>query len=203
MPKDTLRRKIRERRAALTPVEVAERSRAAIMHLQACPPVQRARQLACFMALPHEVQTQNFVADCMAEGRRVCVPRQAGSGYAWSWISATTQWQPGALGIAEPAETAPVEVDGLDVVIVPAVAVDTTGNRLGHGGGHYDRLLADFAGPRIGLIFDFQRVPTVPAAAHDIPLTAVVTESGYFPLQDTLSKQQPKKENGAPVNGGP
>lgn len=194
--KTALREWIREQRAALTTEAITARSRAAIAHLQTCPLLQGARHLACFMALPQEVQTQGFVARCIAEGRRVCVPCQAadGPGYDWGWITAATRWRFGALGIAEPDYIDPVEdIRCLDLAIVPALAVDPAGNRLGHGGGHYDRLLSGFTGPRIGLILNFQRVQAVPALAHDIPLTAVVTEAGYFPAESSFSKQEKLK----------
>ena len=194
--KADLRIAIRQRRAALTPAEVTVRSRQAIAHLRTCAPVKSARQLACFMALPHEVQTQDFVAACVAEGRQVCVPCQAGpgQGYVWTWITTATLWRQGTMGIAEPVNIQPVDSAGLEVVIVPAVAVDAAGNRLGHGGGHYDRLLAHYTGPRVGLIFEYQRVPQIPAMPHDVPLTGIVTESGYFTFEPDFPKQ-PKQEN--------
>ncbi len=175
------RKDVLAQRAAMTPTERARCSAAAGQHLWACAPVRTAQRLAAFMARPDEVQTTDFIARCHAAGRQVCVPRRTPAGtYAFAWITPATRWQAGTWGIIEPVEeTAPVEPLTLDVIIVPAVAVDAAGHRLGHGGGYYDRLLADYGGPRVALVFDCQRVATLPVEAHDQPLTGMVTESGY------------------------
>ena len=85
--------------------------------------------------------------------------------------------------IAEPLGGAPIRPQALAVVLMPLVGFDDSGNRLGNGAGFYDRLLAGRLGKRgapvlVGLAFECQRCPKLPAAPHDVPLDAVVTEHG-------------------------
>lgn len=96
--------------------------------------------------------------------------------------------QPGAYGISTPAADAlilhPAEVD---LVLVPAVACDAQGYRLGYGGGFYDRLFSDPAWtniPTIGMVFEFARLPQLPVEPWDCPLQAVCTEAGLFTVGD-------------------
>ena len=85
---------------------------------------------------------------------------------------------PGPFGIAEPRPSCPtVAPAALDVILVPGVAFDRAGGRLGYGGGFYDRFLAACTGPRLGLAFALQLVACVPREAHDLPLAVLVTEA--------------------------
>jgi len=90
---------------------------------------------------------------------------------------------PGAFGILEPTSGQSVEASELDLVLVPARAFDRkNGNRLGRGKGYYDRLLERLS-PRAfkcGIAFDCQILPTLPISPHDVPVDAVVTESGIL-----------------------
>jgi 5-formyltetrahydrofolate cyclo-ligase len=89
---------------------------------------------------------------------------------------------PGWRGVREPRVSGrrPARPDRVDAALVPLVAFDAAGHRLGHGGGHFDRLLARLAPgvPRIGVAFAVQQIPSVPSEAHDVPLDMVVTEAG-------------------------
>jgi 5-formyltetrahydrofolate cyclo-ligase len=88
----------------------------------------------------------------------------------------------GAYGILEPLpELPPIEPDNVDLMLVPAVAIDRSGYRLGYGGGYYDRLRADPLWrkmPTIGIVFDFAYVETLPIEAWDLPIDNVCTELG-------------------------
>lgn len=83
---------------------------------------------------------------------------------------------PNRWGIPEPVETSPVSPEALDVVLVPALGADRTGHRIGHGSGYYDAFLSGLDVPTIGLVYEACCVASVPAAAHDVPLTTIVTE---------------------------
>jgi 5-formyltetrahydrofolate cyclo-ligase len=103
-------------------------------------------------------------------------------------------WQPleplqtGAYGILEPDRDAPVLApDKVDLMLVPAVAIDRQGYRLGYGGGYYDRLRAHPSWrniPTIGITFDFAYVESLPIDPWDLPLDAICTESGYTTCDD-------------------
>ena len=118
-------------------------------------------------------------------------PRCVGKTLYWHrWEpQASMPLQAGAYGIPEPHPDSPVlEPEQVDLLLVPAIACDTRGYRLGYGGGFYDRLLAApswAAIPTIGIVFDSAYLPTLPNDNWDRPLTAVCTERGLF-----FSKQQ-------------
>ena len=88
----------------------------------------------------------------------------------------TIQWTRGPLAVFEPAGD-PVSLDEIDTLVVPALAVDLEGRRLGRGRGHYDATLAAFRGRSIALVFESQLVPEVPVGEHDRPIDAVCTEA--------------------------
>ena len=83
------------------------------------------------------------------------------------------------LGILEPRTFAPADAPA-DIAIVPGVAFDAQGHRLGHGKGYYDEMLRSFAGLKIALAFNCQMLPTVPATDHDVPMDVVVTETTVY-----------------------
>lgn len=176
--KDDIRHAIRVRRAALTLEEIAIRSKAAIAKLEELDLLRSAKSFACYLSKPFEVQTQRFIEMCTTADQRVCVPRHIDDevGYAWSWVEPGGAWRDGPWRIAEPAHFQPVDPAELDLAIVPAVALDAAGNRLGHGGGNYDRLLRPVDAPHVGLVFDFQVVDAVPTESHDVPVNLIVTD---------------------------
>lgn len=94
---------------------------------------------------------------------------------------------PGYRGIPEPrSHCALIAADAIDWVLVPGVAFDRTGRRLGYGGGYYDRLLPQLRSdvPRIAGAYEMQRVDRVPAAPHDVPVQALITENGTFAMPE-------------------
>lgn len=89
----------------------------------------------------------------------------------------TTEFKKGRFGILEPAIPVFATEDDLDLIIVPGVAFDCAGRRIGRGGGFYDRLLPQYRAPRGGLCFDFQCFKTIPDETHDIRMNFLVTET--------------------------
>ncbi len=177
--KAEIRAKMRVRRSALTLDEIATRSKAAIEQLETLDILKSSTKMACYLSKPFEVQTQRFIESCVKAGKKVCVPRHIDDelSYAWSWTDPSGAWRDGPWHIAEPAQFNPVDPAELELAIVPAVAVDGQGNRLGHGGGNFDRLLRPVRAPHVGLVFDFQVVDEVPSESHDVPVEWIVTET--------------------------
>ncbi|MCF7838985.1 MAG: 5-formyltetrahydrofolate cyclo-ligase [Candidatus Marinimicrobia bacterium] len=174
-----IRASIAARRRQLDPAWVAAVGAALQGHALAWPPLAAARCVGLYLAQAHEAPTAEIAAGLAANKAVLCVPRWRAAARAYEWA----RWRPGAAlragpaAIAEPARRAPPAVPP-DVVFVPVVAVDRAGHRLGHGAGHYDRLLADSRAVHVALAFAFQVVPELPAAPWDVPMHWLVTEDG-------------------------
>ena len=100
-------------------------------------------------------------------GKKIILPRVSGSTVSLHFVGRACELAPGSFGISEPPAHAPLAMAKADIILVPGLAFDRSGMRLGRGGGYYDRLLADFEGLRVGVCFEelvFDRIPVEP---HD------------------------------------
>ncbi len=150
-------------------------SEAACARLGEWPALAGAKRVAVYAAVAGEIDPEPFASRIRAAGGIVCYPRVGGD--ACLSFHESTALRPGPLGIPEPAEDAPqVPIESLDLVVVPGVAFDAAGRRLGQGKGYYDRSLPQARGTTVGLAYDFQVVPEVPHAATDFVLDLVVTD---------------------------
>ncbi len=186
MTKEDMRRAIQIERLRRAPGWIDEHSRKAVNHLCRLDVLHSAKAVSGYVATRSEVQIQSFLERCLNEERRVCVPRhRAGTrAYEWSWVAAGDAWHNGPWSIPEPTRFQPVEPAEIEVAIVPAVAVDRKGRRLGHGGGNFDRLMRELTCPRVAVVFEFQILDEIPTEAHDVPVDFIVTETGAYPAGD-------------------
>ena len=131
------------------------------------------------MAIGGGVSLQTLFSGCWKLDKRTCIPvfNEETKHYEMAEIIEDTPCRIGHYGIREPLSPAFVAMNEIDLVAVPGVAFDPNGNRLGRGGGYYDRLLEGFCGHATGIAFDFQLLPRVPADAHDQPVGCIVTET--------------------------
>lgn len=191
MPPDKagLRAEMRLRRAALRAAQVRRDSAAAQARLAQLPEWTAAGAVCCYLAAPGEIQTGWLLDDCRRQGRRICVPAfcRRRREYFPAWLLPDAALAPGYGGIAEPCDPQWVAAgERVDLAVVPGLAFDPAGTRLGHGGGHYDRLLALSAlrgAFKAGLAFEMQVVKKLPGCPWDIPMDAVVTELGVYRKQ--------------------
>lgn len=183
-----LRREMRAVRAALPAADRIEAALAVAHHLVTSELFRRAWRIAAYVAVNAELDPGPSVAAARELGRRIhlpILPVLPGGGLRFALATAGGALRPNRHGIPEPAPTALVRPPFLDLVLVPLVAFDDAGNRLGMGAGHYDRTFGfrhhrhHWRGPRlVGLAYDCQRVEHLEPAPWDVPLDAVVTESG-------------------------
>ena len=164
----------------------------AVDHLLASPSWASARGIALFVGVRHEVDTWPLIERAWSEHKVVFLPRVDGaSGEAGHMemhrVETRESLRPGPFGLLEPSESAPrglTQVKGQICIIVPGLAFCESGDRLGQGGGFYDRFLAglsEHAGPRetLGLGYEWQVLDSLPSAEHDRRLDALVTERGF------------------------
>ncbi len=142
---------------------------------------RRAKTICCYVSLPYEVQTWRMIETMLKQGKRVVVPKVArGKRLRLSELrTPRTDLVRGAFGVWEPHPRAlrPVRLAEVDLVLVPGLAFDRRGRRLGRGHGYYDRFLARLprSTPTVGLAYRFQLLDRLPTAAHDHAVKAVLT----------------------------
>ncbi|MFP4360361.1 MAG: 5-formyltetrahydrofolate cyclo-ligase [Alphaproteobacteria bacterium] len=179
--KRELRRRARAVRAAVpAPLRQAAGARLRV-HLTAWLRRRRGAAVAGFWPLGGEVDLKPLLQSWHAQGGTALLPRMQGPGRPLRFLRWTpdTPLEPAAFDVEEPPAGAPEHRP--DVVLVPLLAVDAAGYRLGYGGGFYDRTLAALgAVDAVGVALDVQRVDAVPRGVHDRPLSHLVTESGVM-----------------------
>lgn len=149
-----------------------------LFHLAA---FRQAKTVGCYVSLSYEVETRQLITQMLEVGKRVAVPVMRGQTLAFSELrDPDAELAPGAFGVWEPtaAHHRPVPVDALDLVLVPGIAFDRDGHRLGHGHGTFDRFLAGLPATvvTVGLCFDFQLVESpLPRASHDQTVHTVLS----------------------------
>lgn len=136
--------------------------------------------VACYFSLPTEPTTDPLLHLLWAAGIEVLTPRVRGTALEWVRSDSASNYTSGSFGIREVAGGEPVPLAAVDLVIMPAFAVSTTGARLGQGGGFYDRALAQLESIPllIAMLFADEDAVTVPAESHDVAVDAVATEQG-------------------------
>ncbi len=140
-----------------------------------------AFQVGIYRSTATEPSTNLLLEDLFARGAQVAVPvQQEKEGYAWGWVDFSTVWKTKAHGILEPTQSVPASAAELRVILVPGLAFDAKGGRLGHGKGYFDRLLAKTNALRIGLCFENHLVEAVPMESHDVRMDVVVTEKRFL-----------------------
>ena len=183
--KAALRREMLRLRTGIAGEAHALRSRAAQERLLALEAWQAAAEIFCYCAVRSELDTRLLLEDAWSRGVRLllprCVPDQPGV-MDLACACTAAELRPGAFNIPEP-DPARCPAAGActpDVAVLPGVAFDRAGHRLGYGGGYYDRLLANGRvqpGLRVGLCFSVQLVDALPADPWDAPVHVIVTES--------------------------
>jgi 5-formyltetrahydrofolate cyclo-ligase len=182
--KAELRKRMRGLRKALPASACAERSARIIERLVALEPIARARTVAVFWPIEerHEVDLRALDSRLRERGARVAYPGVDPETHAMTFrfVEHPDAMQLLGFGFREPSLRDPEVAAGeLDAVIVPALAADPRGHRIGYGAGYYDRTLPRFAPPAVSaaVLFDFQLVAEVPSTDGDVTVDWVVTDT--------------------------
>ena len=140
---------------------------------------RHAKTVCCYVSLPYEVDTWRLIKQMLAMGKRVVVPKVARQRLILSELQDPARdLAPGRFGVWEPIPQAvrPVSVEELDLMVVPGIAFDRAGHRLGHGFGYFDRLLTRVPDvPTVGFCFAFQLFDRLPRAPHDRAVQTVLS----------------------------
>ncbi|MDX2115517.1 MAG: 5-formyltetrahydrofolate cyclo-ligase [Planctomycetota bacterium] len=190
-----VRREARRVLAALTPVERKLRSSSACVRLADTPGFAGAKTLMLYIPTAEEVDISSLVGIAVRAGKRVCMPRMDWSARTMEPVLVSGPGFSSEVrkhGVPEPTPGPVATLDLIDLVIVPGLAFDTQGRRMGRGGGFYDRFLAAYrtarprGGAALGICFEAQLVPEIPTEPHDAQVDGLVTESRIL-----LCRQKP------------
>ncbi len=189
MTKAELRAELRARRSALSEAAYAEKSAAIVARILALPEIERAKTVHAYWPLTkrREVDTRPLI-DALAEaGTRVVLPVVERGGEAPQMrhllYTGRRALRKGPWGLREPAGSKAVPPAELDAVIVPAFGAGRDGHRIGHGAGFYDAFLRGLRAPTVCPVYAKCYLGRVPAEAHDVPVSIVVTEDGVHRIR--------------------
>ncbi len=191
--RNALRQQLRARRRELSPRQQRQAAERLAKALECWRPFQQAQRVAVYLPNDGELDPGLLTRTCWASGKQVYLPALRGFGPPLLWFlpyHPGQRLQANRFGIPEPwPQTRPARPRQLDMVLTPLVGFDATGNRLGMGGGFYDRSFAFLnRHPRwrrpalVGVAHAFQQVPALPAQPWDVPLIAVATDRGLLTL---------------------
>ena len=175
MDKAALRKQIREKKRAMTEVQIVEASARLGALFAASEAYQKAESIYGYLPYNQEVRTVPMLERAIRDGKRVAVPKCYGDEMRFIWMEDLSRVEKGYAGIPEPIEDGPVADDETALVLMPGLAFDPQGHRIGYGGGFYDRFLADEPGhPTLALCYDFQMLPELETEEFDIPVDSVL-----------------------------
>ena len=175
MDKKELRRAIRERKRAMTEEEIVSRS-ARLGELFAQSEAYRnAATIYGYLPYNQEVRTVPMLEQAIRDGKKVAVPKVYGDIMKFIYLEDLSQVEKGYAGIPEPIADEPVAHDETALVLMPGLAFDPQGHRIGYGGGFYDKFLAaEPSHPTLALCYEFQMLPQLDTEEHDIPVNTVL-----------------------------
>lgn len=183
--KRVLRPRLGARRAALAPAAARAAAARVAEQVLALPEVVAASGVMACLSFGDELDTRGLIERLLAGGREVYVPRAEPGERRLHLHRFPCALERLSFGLEQPlrgaAELPAAEIDAtIGAVLVAGLGFDRSGYRLGYGGGYFDRFLAGRSLPAIGLAYDVQLVDALPREPHDVPMTAVVTESGVL-----------------------
>ena len=175
MDKKELRRAIRDRKRAMTEEEICSRSVALAEKFFATEQYQQARTLYGYMPYNQEVRTVPILERALRDGKKVAVPKVCGDRMDFIYITDLSLMEKSEMGIPEPVADGPVGDDPAALVLMPGLAFTENGDRMGYGGGFYDKFLAsEPEHPTVALCYEFQIVKELPTEEYDIPVDLVL-----------------------------
>ena len=178
MPKRSIRSRLLAERKALSVAACADLSDEVQQRFIDSGCLQHAGCVALYSPIHNEVGTDVAARQILATGKRLAYPRVRGDALEFVAVTGLEGLAPGTFGVMEPQHGAPVPVTELDLIVVPGIAFDRRGHRLGYGRGYYDRALGccrpDIL--KVGFAYDFQIVDALPAAKHDRTLSLLMTD---------------------------
>lgn len=173
--KKELRALVREKKRAMTPAEIEEKSRILGEKFRECAAYRKAKTIYGYLPYNQEVRTVPILAQALADGKQVAVPKVYGDDMKFILLPDLTRVSKGYAGIPEPIDDGPIAADEGALVLMPGLVFDKMGHRIGYGGGFYDKFLSrEPDHPTVALCYDFQVMERIETEAFDIPVDVVL-----------------------------
>ena len=175
MNKQELRKAIRTRKRAMTEEEIERRSQALCRKFLESSAYRSCKTLYGYLPYNQEVRTVPILRQALADGKQVAVPKVYGDDMKFIVLTDLSQVSKGYAGIPEPIADGPVAEDQTALVLMPGLAFDPQGHRIGYGGGFYDKFLSrEPKHPTLALCYEFQMVEHLETEEFDIPVDTVI-----------------------------
>ena len=175
MDKKLLRKTIRDQKRAMTVEQIEEKSRLLGEQFRGSDLYRQAKSIYGYLPYNQEVRTVAMLEQALKDGKRVAVPKCYGDEMRFIWMDDLSKVEKGYAGIPEPIADDPVADDETALVLMPGLAFDPMGHRIGYGGGFYDKFLAKEPGhPTLALCYDFQMMDHLETEEFDIPVDRVI-----------------------------
>lgn len=175
MNKRELRQAIRARKRAMTEEDILRRSEILAEKFARSNAYRAAKTIYGYLPYNQEVRTVPMLRRALEEGKRVAVPKVYGDDMKFIYLDDLSQVAKGYAGIPEPVADGPVAQDETALVLMPGLAFDRAGHRIGYGGGFYDKFLArEPHHPTVALCYDFQVMDRLETEEFDIPVDLVI-----------------------------
>ncbi|MCU7493343.1 MAG: 5-formyltetrahydrofolate cyclo-ligase [Bacteroidota bacterium] len=179
IPKSEARKKVLEKRRLLTPAEASLKTERIIAHLKNTDEFNYAKKLHIYISTrPGEVDTRKIIDFAFGRGKEVFLPKfhKENGTFRRAQFTGWGDLIQNSDGYWEPGISAGEDLSDIDLFIVPAIAISKSGQRVGQGGGHYDRLLKKTFAPKMVAAFEFQVFDYIESDLHDVRIDKIVTE---------------------------
>ena len=175
MDKQALRKEIREKKRAMTEADILSKSEKLGQLFAASEAYRQAKTIYGYLPYNQEVRTTAMLQKALEDGKRVAVPKCYGDEMRFIYLEDLSKVEKGYCNIPEPIEDGPIADDPTALVLMPGLAFDPQGHRMGYGGGFYDKFLAAEPNhPTLALCYDFQMLEHLETESHDIPVDTVL-----------------------------
>lgn len=175
MDKKALRKMIRDKKRAMTPEQITIASKQLEKLFLQTEEYANADTLYAYLPYNQEVRTEGIIQKALADGKSVAVPKVYGEEMRFILISDLNSLELSTMGIPEPVADEPIATDSTALILMPGLAFDRQGHRIGYGGGFYDKYLArEPDHPTVALCYDFQILQQLETDVYDIPVDKVI-----------------------------
>ncbi|GAB4135683.1 MAG: 5-formyltetrahydrofolate cyclo-ligase [Ignavibacteriales bacterium] len=179
IPKSEARKIVVKRRSELSAIEIRNKTKSIIDLLKSTDDFIHAKNIFCYVAsMPGEVDTKILIDQMMSWGKNVFLPKlnRHTKSFRRFHFSGWDEIVKNSEGYWEPKHGIDDEMSDIDLIIVPALAVSKSGQRVGYGGGFYDKLLRETYAPKYVLAFEFQLFDYIETTVHDVHVDRIITE---------------------------